>query len=211
VDAWLTTLLEALASIGAWRFLVAFVGIFAETSLFIGLVIPGDTIVLFTSTANRGFLDWLLLLLSVLAGSLAGESLGYLIGAWFGPRLRASRLGARIGERNWVRAEQWVGRRGGLAIFLSRFLPILHALVPVTVGMSEYPYRRFLAWTAPACLLWGLIYVSVGTAAGSSYRHLSQELHSAGWIFFGVLLAFLLLVGGGKRLLHRLERRLSRR
>jgi membrane protein DedA with SNARE-associated domain len=211
VDAWLTTLLEALASIGAWRFLVAFVGIFAETSLFVGLVIPGDTIVLFTSTANRGFLDWLLLLLSVLAGSLAGESLGYLIGAWFGPRLRASRLGARIGERNWVRAEQWVGRRGGLAIFLSRFLPILHALVPVTVGMSEYPYRRFLAWTAPACLLWGLIYVSVGTAAGSSYRHLSQELHSAGWIFFGVLIAFLLLVGGGKRLLRRLERRLSRR
>ena len=211
MDAYLTSLLEALASIGGWRFLVAFLGIFAETSLFIGLLIPGDTIVLFTSTANRTFLDWLLLLLTVLAGSLAGESLGYLIGAWFGPRLRASRLGARIGERNWVRAELWVTRRGGLAIFLSRFLPILHALVPVTVGMSEYPYRRFLAWTAPACLLWGLVYVSVGTAAGSSYRSLSQELHFAGWIFFGVLIAFLLLVWGGKKLLHRLERRLSRR
>jgi membrane-associated protein len=211
VDAYLTTLLEALASIGAWRFLVAFIGIFAETSLFIGLVIPGDTIVLFTSTANHTFLDWLLLLLSVLAGSLAGESLGYLIGAWFGPRLRASRLGRRIGERNWIRAEEWVTRRGGLAIFLSRFLPILHALVPVTVGMSEYPYRRFIAWTAPACLLWGLIYVSVGTAAGSSYRSLSQELHFAGWIILGALVVFLLLIAGGKRLLHRLERRLSDR
>jgi len=211
VDAYLTTLLEALASIGAWRYLVAFLGIFAETSLFIGLLIPGDTIVLFTSTANRSFLDWLLLLLAVLAGSLAGESLGYLIGAWFGPRLRASRLGARIGERNWVRAEQWVDRRGGLAIFLSRFLPILHALVPVTVGMSEYPYRRFIAWTAPACLLWGLIYVSVGTAAGSSYRTLSRELHFAGWIILGGLLVFTLLIWGGKKLLNRLERRLSRR
>lgn len=211
MDAWLTGLLEALAAIGAWRFLVAFLGIFAETSLFIGLLVPGDTIVLFTSTANRGFLDWLLLLLSVLAGSLAGESLGYLIGAWFGPRLRTSRLGARIGERNWVRAEEWVGRRGGLAIFLSRFLPILHALVPVTVGMSDYPYRRFLAWTAPACLLWGIIYVSAGTAAGSSYRRLSQEMHFAGWIILGALVGFLLLVGGGKRLLHRLERRIERR
>jgi membrane-associated protein len=211
VDAYLTTLLEALASIGAWRYLVAFLGMFAETSLFIGLLIPGDTIVLFTSTANRDFLDWLLLLLAVLAGSLAGESLGYLIGSWFGPRLRASRLGARIGERNWVRAEQWVDRRGGLAIFLSRFLPILHALVPVTVGMSEYPYRRFIAWTAPACLLWGLIYVSVGTAAGSSYRTLSQELHFAGWIILGGLVVFLLLVWGGKKLLNRLERRLTRR
>jgi membrane protein DedA with SNARE-associated domain len=211
VDAYLTALLETLAAIGAWRFLVAFLGIFAETTLFVGLIIPGDTIVLFTSTANRGFLDWLLLLLSVLAGSLGGESLGYLIGAWFGPRLRGSRMGRRIGERNWVRAEEWVTRRGGLAIFLSRFLPILHALVPVTVGMSIYPYRRFLAWTAPACLLWGLIYVSVGTAAGSSYRTLSGELHFAGWIVLGGLVAFLLLVWGGKKLLHRLERRLSRR
>ena len=211
MDAYLTTLLEALASIGAWRFLVAFIGIFAETSLFIGLIIPGDTIVLFASTANHTFLDWLFLLLSVLAGSLAGESLGYLIGAWFGPRLRSSRLGRRIGERNWVRAEEWVSRRGGLAIFLSRFLPILHALVPVTVGMSEYPYRRFLAWTAPACLVWGVIYVSVGTAAGSSYRSLSQELHFAGWIILGALVVFLLLVAGGKKLLNRLERRLSRR
>lgn len=211
MDAYLTTLLEALASLGGWRYLVAFIGIFAETSLFIGLLIPGDTIVLLTSTANRTFLDWVLLLLSVLAGSLAGESVGYLIGAWFGPWLRASRLGRRIGERNWVRAEEWVARRGGLAIFASRFLPILHALVPVTVGMSEYPYRRFLAWTAPACLLWGLIYVSVGTAAGSSYRTLSEELRFAGWIILGALVAFLLLVAGGKKLLGRLERRPSRR
>ncbi len=211
MDAYLTSLLEALASIGAWRFLVAFLGIFAETSLFIGLLIPGDTIVLFTSTANEGFLDWLLLLLSVLAGSLAGESLGYLIGAWFGPKLRASRLGRRIGEPNWVRAENWVARRGGWAIFLSRFLPILHALVPVTVGMSEYPYKRFLAWTAPACLLWGVIYVSVGTAAGSSYRMLSEELHFAGWLVLGGLVVFVLLVAGGKKLLGRLERRPTRR
>jgi membrane protein DedA with SNARE-associated domain len=211
VDAYLTTLLESLAAIGAWRFLVAFLGIFAETSLFIGLLVPGDTIVLFTSTANHGWLDWLLLLLSVLAGSLAGESLGYLIGSWFGPRLRTTRLGTRIGERNWVRAERWVAQRGGLAIFLSRFLPVLHALVPVTVGMSEYPYRRFIAWTAPACLVWGLIYVSVGTAAGSSYRSLSGQLHFAGWIILGGLVAFLLLVWGGKKLLRRLERRLSRR
>lgn len=211
MDAYLTSLLEALASIGAWRFLVAFLGIFAETSLFIGLIIPGDTIVLFTSTANKGFADWLLLLLSVLAGSLAGESLGYLIGAWFGPKLRGSRFGRRIGERNWVRAEDWVTRRGGFAIFLSRFLPILHALVPVTVGMSEYPYRRFLAWTAPACLVWGVVYVSVGTAAGHSYRALSRELHFAGWVVLGALVVFLLLVAGGKKLLNRFERRTTRR
>jgi membrane protein DedA with SNARE-associated domain len=211
VNEWLTLLLETLASLGAWRYAVAFIGMFCETSLFIGLLIPGDTIVLFTSTANHGAFEWFLLLVSVIAGSLAGETLGYLIGHWFGPRIRASRLGRRIGDRQWDRSERWIARRGGTAIFLSRFLPLLHALVPVTVGASEYPYRRFLAWTAPACVLWALVYVSAGTAAGSSYRALSGTLHSASWIFLAVVLLFLLAVAFGKRLLHRFERNTTHR
>ena len=73
---------------------------FCETSLFVGLIVPGDSIVLFTATAGRGAGDWLLLVLVVVAGSLSGESLGFVIGRFFGPRLRASRLGRRIGERH---------------------------------------------------------------------------------------------------------------
>lgn len=210
MDAWLTGALEALAALGPLRYLVAAVGMFCETSLFIGLLVPGDTIVLFTSTANRGVLDWLLLLVSVVVGSLAGESVGFAIGRWFGPRLRRTRLGRRIGERQWERSERWIERRGGFAVFLSRFLPVLHALVPVTVGMSDFAYRRFLAWTAPACVLWAAIYVTAGTAAGSSYRALSRELHSAAWIVLGAVVLFLVAIALGKRLLHRFERRTTR-
>lgn len=210
MDAWLTAALAGLEAIGAWRYLVAFVGMFCETSLFVGLVVPGDTIVLVTATANKGAVEWLLLLLVVIAGSLLGESVGYALGAWFGDRLRASRLGQRIGEQHWLRAERWLSRRGGLAIFVSRFLPVLHALVPVTVGASDVPYRRFLAWTAPACTLWALIYVSVGTAAGTSYRALSGTLHFASWILLGALVVFLVAIALGKRLLHRFERRETR-
>ena len=207
MDTWLTAALASLEAIGAWRYLVAFVGMFCETSLLIGLVVPGDTIVLITATANKDGVDWLLLVLTVIAGSLAGESLGYALGSWFGDRLRAGRLGRRIGEDQWLRAERWLDRRGGVAIFVSRFLPVLHALVPVTVGAGEMPYRRFLAWTAPACTLWALIYVSVGTAAGTSYRALSGTLHFASWVLLGVMLVFLVAVAFGKRLLHRFERR----
>jgi membrane-associated protein len=210
VDAWLTAMLASLEAIGAWRYLVAFGGMFCETSLFLGLVVPGDSVVLVTATANRGFLEWLLLLLAVITGSLAGESVGYVIGAWFGDRLRASRLGQRIGEHHWLRAERWLNRRGGVAIFISRFLPVLHALVPVTVGASDVPYRRFFAWTAPACTLWALIYVSVGTAAGSSYRALSGTLHFASWILLGAFVVFLLAIALGKRLRRRFERRETR-
>jgi membrane-associated protein len=206
LDAWLTALLEGLAGLGAWRYVAAFIGMFCETSLFIGLIVPGDTIVLFTATAGRGAVEWVLLVLAVVAGSLAGETVGFVIGRFFGPRLRMSRLGRRIGEPHVLRAERWLDRRGGVAIALSRFLPIMHALIPVTVGASTYPYRRFLAWTAPACVVWAALYVSVGQAAGSSYRALARELHFAGWIVLAGIAVFLLAVWLGKRLLHRLER-----
>jgi membrane protein DedA with SNARE-associated domain len=179
---------------------------FCETSLFLGLIIPGDTVVLLTATAGRGAFEWASLVLAVVAGSLAGETVGFVIGRVFGPRLIASRLGKRIGERHVLRAERWLDRRGGLAILLSRFLPVMHALIPVTVGASHYPYRRFLAWTAPACVLWAALYVSVGQAAGSSYRALAQELHFAGWLVLGGVVVFFLVVWLGKKLLHRLER-----
>lgn len=199
-------MLEGLAGLGAWRYVVAFVGMFCETSLFVGLLIPGDTIVLFTATAGHGAADWSLLLLAVVSGSLAGESLGFVIGRVFGPRLRASRFGRRIGERHMVRAERWLDRRGGVAILLSRFLPVMHALIPVTVGASHYSYRRFLAFTAPACIVWAAIYVSVGQAAGSSYRALAQQLHFAGWLVLGGVVLFFLAAWLGKKLLHRFER-----
>lgn len=205
LNAWLLALLDGIAGLGAWRFLIAFGGIFAETSLFIGLLVPGDTIVLLTASGNRGWLDWGLLLVAVVAGALCGESVGYAIGRWFGPRLRVSRLGKRLGERHVLRAERWMDRRGGWAVFISRFLPVMHALMPVTAGASGFPYRRFMAWTAPACVLWALVYVSVGTVAGSSYRQLVQEFHSAGWIVLGGLVLFLVAVTLGKRLLHRFE------
>ncbi len=199
-------LLEHLADLGAWRYVVAFIGMFCETSLFVGLVVPGDTIVLFTATAGRGIGEWAALVLAVVSGSLLGETLGFVIGRFFGPRLRASRLGRRIGERHMVRAERWLEHRGGIAILLSRFLPVMHALIPVTVGASTYPYRRFLAWTAPACVVWAAIYVSVGQAAGASYQMLARELHFAGWIVLGGVVVFLLVAWLGKKLLHRLER-----
>jgi membrane protein DedA with SNARE-associated domain len=206
LDAWLTALLEGLTTLGAWRYLVAFVGMFCETSLFLGLIIPGDTVVLLTATAGRGAAEWVSLVAAVVSGSLAGETVGFVIGRVFGPRLIASRLGRRIGQRHVLRAERWLGRRGGVAILLSRFLPVMHALIPVTVGASHYPYRRFLAWTAPACITWAAIYVSVGQAAGSSYRALAQELHFAGWIVLGGVVVFFLIVWLGRKLLHRLTR-----
>jgi membrane-associated protein len=189
------------------RTLLAGGGIFLETSLLVGLIVPGDTIVLVASTAVETPAQYVGLLVAVILGALGGESVGFALGRFFGPKIRDSRLGGRIGVRNWQRAANYVDRRGGIAVFVSRFLPVLHSLVPVTVGMSNMPYRRFLAWTAPACVLWALAYVTFGSIAAVSYRELASSLHFAGYLFVGAIVLFAVGVVVVKKLLERSEAR----
>jgi membrane-associated protein len=186
---------------------IAGIGMLLETSILVGLIVPGDTIVLVSATGIADWSQYLAILLAVIIGSLTGESIGFALGRFFGPRIQASRLGNRLGERNWVRAETYLDRRGGIAIFVSRFLPVLHALIPVTVGMSTMRYRKFLGWTAPACILWAVAYVSVGWLAAGSYRQLSTQLHFAGYLFAGMIAAFLVIVILVKKSITRVEAR----
>lgn len=204
----LTWLLDTVQSVDPLvRTLVAGLAIMLETSVLVGLVVPGDTVVIVAGTAVSGWPEGIALGVAVVAGSLAGESIGFALGRFLGPRIRASRVGRRIGEKNWLRAERYLARRGGPAIFLSRFLPVLHSLVPLTVGMSSFAYRRFLAWTLPACILWASLYIGVAAAAAGTFRELSDQIHYAGYLFVAVIVVFLVLVVVGKKIIERVERR----
>lgn len=189
------------------RILLAGVGMLFETSILIGLIVPGDTVVIVASTATANWGEYAALLFAVILGALTGESIGFALGRYFGPRIRASRFGQKLGERNWTRAETYLDRRGGIAVFISRFLPVLHALIPLTVGMSTMRYRKFLAWTAPACLIWAVAYVSVGWLAAGTYRQLSSQLHYAGYLFAAIISLFLVAVLLVKKLIERTETR----
>ena len=191
----------------ALRVLFAAVGMFCETSILIGLLIPGDTIVIVAATAVMSPGEYVALLLAVIAGSLAGESLGFALGRWFGHGIRHSRLGRRIGEPNWERAERYVRRRGGPAVFVSRFLPVLHSLVPLTAGAGEMAYRRFMAWTAPACALWATLYVTFGTLAAGSVRRLAGQIHFIGYLFVGAVILFLVAAIVIRKLVERHQAR----
>ncbi|WP_295787733.1 DedA family protein [uncultured Microbacterium sp.] len=204
----LTWLLDVVQNVDpVLRTVIAGIAVMLETSVLVGLVVPGDTMVIVAGTAIASPLEGVLLGAAVVIGALVGESLGFWLGRYFGPRIRASRLGQKLGERNWERAERYLHRRGGPAIFLSRFLPVLHSLVPLTVGMSGYSYRRFIAWTSPACMVWAGLYITVAATAAGTYRELADQIHYAGYVFVAILVVFLVLIYLGKKLLERAERR----
>lgn len=199
----LNWLIETVQSVSPLlRNLLAGFAIMCETSLFIGLIIPGDTVVLVASTGVVDILDFFFLLGSVLLGSLFGETIGFFLGRFFGPRIRNSKLGQRLGEKNWQLADRFVERRGGIAVAISRFLPVLHSLVPVVAGMTTMRYRVFISWTVAACAVWASAYVSVGYLARSAYEQIAGQLKWGGLAFVAIILIFMIIVHFGKQKLE---------
>jgi membrane protein DedA with SNARE-associated domain len=189
------------------RVFLAGIAMLFETSILLGLIVPGDSIVLVAATAVNGPVEFISLAVAVILGSLAGESIGFWLGHFFGPRIRRSRLGQRVGEKNWVRAETYLERRGGIAVAISRFLPVFHSLVPLVVGTSAMRYRVFIAWTVPACAIWAVTYISVGAFAAGSYRKLQGQLQGAGLIFVGIIVVALIIIFVIRRAIERRESR----
>ena len=185
------------------RVVLTGIAIMLETSVLLGLIVPGDTSVLFSSTGVTTVLEFIFTVVAVVIGALLGSSFGFWIGRIFGPKLRGSWLGIRIGEDRWRKADRFVKKRGGIAVFISRFLPVFHSVVPLTAGMSVMRYRTFMSWLAPASIIWAFLYVSIGSGAAETYRGLKDTLDQAGWIFIGIFAISLLLLFIIKQLLNR--------
>jgi membrane protein DedA with SNARE-associated domain len=185
---------------------LAGLAILLETSVLVGLVIPGDTVVLVAATGASSTEEYISLIVVIVIGALNGESIHFAPGHAFGPAIQHSKVGKWIGHKNWKAAERFLEHRGGWAIFISRFLPVLHSIVPLTAGITGMEYRRFIAWTAPACTLWAIAYVTVGRTAALTYEQLSQSLHFAGFIFAGIIVLFIAVMALVKKSLHRYTR-----
>lgn len=203
-DEVLATLLDVVRDMDpVLRTAIAGVAIMLETSILLGLIVPGDSIVLIASSGVQGPIEWIAMIVVVIVGALIGESIGFGIGHWFGNHIRGSWITRRLGEQRIESAQHFLARRGGIAVFLSRFLPVLHSIVPLVAGMSEMRYRTFMAWTLPACILWSSVYVSVTAFAAASYAELAGRLHGASYLFVGIIVVFILIVWGVKKLLAR--------
>jgi len=185
------------------RIVLTAIAIMLETSVLIGLIVPGDTVVLFSSTGVTTIVEFIFTVFAVVAGALLGSSFGFWIGRIFGPKLRGSWLGIRIGEDRWRKADRFVKKRGGIAVFISRFLPVFHSVVPLTAGMSIMRYRTFMSWLAPASIIWAFLYVSIGSGAAETYRGLKDSLDQAGWIFIGIVAVSLVMLFVIKQILNR--------
>jgi membrane-associated protein len=194
-------LLEALTALSPTT-LYLFTGLFTamETLVFIGMLVPGDSVMLLAGTTVDDPRSFAALAAAGTFGSLAGESLGYVIGRHYGERLRHSRAGRRLGD-SWIRAEAFLNGRGGRSLMAVRFVAVAHAVTPIIAGSARMPYRRFIGWCALGAVVWSTLYTAIGAAAGASWREYGDRLGLFGYALLALVIGgvVLLKVAGRRR------------
>ena len=151
--------------------------VFAEDAIFLGFVVPGETAAVLAGVgAGLGHVALPLSLTVVVVAAIVGDSVGYEVGRrFFGPRVLASGFLGRYQHRI-ERAQAFLRRRGGIAVFLGRFTAFFRAMMPALAGASRMPYRKFLLWNAIGGIVWGTLFVVVGYAAGASYHQVEKQV-----------------------------------
>ena len=143
--------------------------------------LPADTVVAFGAfLAARGQATLVGAFLATWLGNVGGALLVYALGRRYGVQYAHEwmvRFGGGAGES---RLKRMYERRGILALFLSRFIPGLRALVPPFAGALRVPPVHATLAIAIASAIWYGIVTIIAYRVGSDWDALQARLRSAG-------------------------------
>lgn len=151
---------------------VGYIGIFAivfaESGLFLGFFLPGDSL-LFTAgfLASQGFLNIWVLCIGVFIAAVLGDSVGYAFGRRVGPRIFQQEESLLFNKANLYRAERFYEKHGGKAIILARFMPVIRTFAPILAGVGAMQYSEFLFFNVVGGVIWGIGISLAGYYLGS--------------------------------------------
>ena len=166
-----------------------------EASAFVGFVFPGEiAIILGGVIASRGNASLAAVVLVAIAGAVLGDSAGYYIGKRWGRRMLNATIGRFVKHEHFDRAEAYLARRGGVAVFIGRWTAALRVLVPGLAGMARLRYRTFLFYNLLGGALWATTFVLLGFAAGDAYRRVTSVAGQAGLLLLTMLIVTFLVV-----------------
>jgi undecaprenyl-diphosphatase len=196
-------------ALGAWTYALVGVLAFLETGAFVGLVAPGESVVIVGGViAGQGEIDVVPLIGLVWTCAVLGDTTSFLIGRRVGrgfllkhgPRLKITR--GRL-----ERVEGYFQRHGGKTILIGRFIGLVRALAPFIAGSSRMPYLRFIPYSVVGTGLWATVFCLLGFIF---YRSFAEVTAIAGraTLAFGLVVATIVgSVYAYRRLRHEEERR----
>ncbi len=152
---------------GVYAYAIIFFIIFAESGLFFGFFLPGDSL-LFTAgfLASQHLLDIRILAVLCFIAAVSGDSVGYAFGRKFGRRLFHRKDSILFSQHNLQSAEEFYEKHGKKTIVLARFIPVIRTFAPIVAGIGDMHYQTFILYNIAGGLLWAVGITMLGFFLG---------------------------------------------
>ena len=168
---------DLVALIKAAGYLGLFGIIFAESGLFIGFFLPGDSL-LFTAgfLASQGFLDLVTLMAVTFIAAVLGDNFGYAFGRRVGYKIFNKEDSLLFHRDHLARAQKFYARHGGKTLILARFMPVIRTFAPILAGVGKMNYRAFFLYNIGGGFLWSVGLTGTGYYLGSVVPNVDRYL-----------------------------------
>ena len=147
---------------GLW--LILFI-IFAETGLFAGFFLPGDSLLfvagIYSSELvntflplNNEYLNIFILILLISFAGIIGNTVGYWFGKKVGPSMYTWKDRMLFKQKYLHQAHEFYDKHGGIAIVGARFLPMVRTFAPIIAGIVGMDKKKFAYYNILGSFLW---------------------------------------------------------
>jgi membrane-associated protein len=147
--------------------------VFAETGLFAGFFLPGDSLLFLSGiyaeklAAPLRFIpetysDVTVVALAISLAAIIGNIFGYWFGATSGRGLYNRKDGLLFKKKYLYQSQEFFEKHGGKAIIFARFLPVVRTFVPIIAGIVHMPKSKFMLFNVLSSFLWSFILVFAG-------------------------------------------------
>ena len=172
--------------------------IFAESGLFFGFFLPGDSLLLTAGLlASRGILNEFILVPGLFVAAVLGDQVGYWFGAKTGPMIFNRENSLLFRRKNLLAAKAFYEKHGGKTVTLARFLPFIRTFAPIVAGAAEMNYKRFVMFNLLGGFLWAICLTLLGYGLGKLFGNI-EGIDK----YFTLLVIAFFLIPGLPTLIH---------
>lgn len=156
--------------------------IFAETGLFVGFFLPGDSL-LFVAGIYGGLLSnafynvpFVIIMIMIAIAGVLGNFVGFWFGRKSGPLLFSRKDTFLFKKKHLYQAKEFYDKHGGGAIFLARFLPIIRTFAPIVAGIVGMERKKFMFYNIISSFTWVFSMMLAGHYLDKAFPSLKEHL-----------------------------------
>jgi membrane-associated protein len=158
-------------TMGYWSYLPIWFVIFAESGLFFGFFLPGDSLLLttgFLCYANPNIWNIAVMCFGSFVAAVLGDNVGYYTGRKYGRGLFDKEDSVIFKKKYLIAAQEFYDKKGPIAVVAARFVAIVRTFAPIVAGAAAMKYKTFMTYNIVGGLLWAVGLNLLGYFAGEA-------------------------------------------